>query len=191
MMKQFLTLTCLALLMLVGTAHAETTTFEQKVTLAQPFGIESVANAVLGTLYITNAAETVTIDASTIVAVTGDDSGVAVAAVVHTAGNISRGGAPVALSATQKVAIVSILANQGNVDIAVAMVGTATLDIPFSLAPTPINVTGITSNTASFNGTTIAATEWATLAIGPIFEIPANAEIGGYSGTVTIDITAL
>lgn len=191
MMKKFIALSFLAVLMVAGIARAEQTTFDQSITLAQPFAIAQVDNAALGTLYVTGSAETVTVDATSIVPVVSAVSAAAAnGAVVHTAGQISRGGPPYSIT-SETAAVIAVQALQADVDIALAIVGTPTLDIPFSAAPTPINVTGLTSNVAALNAATIAANSWATLVIGPVFDVPANAEVGAYSGTVTVDITAL
>lgn len=189
MLKKLFAISCLVVLAMVGTAVAEETTFDVSVTLAQPFAIDSTIDGNLGTIYVTGAAETLSIDASPVVPVQdGTNTNVT---LVWTAATISRGGAPVALGAGQSGATVRVETVQADVDLAVALVGTPTLDIPFSAAPTPLTVTGISSNVATFNTTASPAGEFMGLAVGPIIDVPANAELGAYTGTITVDITAL
>jgi len=185
-------LTLMAALMIVGTAFAEERELDVKITLAQPFSVDSVAEANFGTLYTTGGAETITMDVTGVAPVVGDDA--AAAAPTHTDGKISRGGAPIAMAAGQTVGVVYIAAIEAGVDLNVALVGAPTLEIPYSSAPTPINVVGITSNVAAFNALDaagFAATKVGSLSIGPVLEVPINAELGAYSGKMTVDVTAI
>lgn len=186
-------LTVMAALLLASSAFAEETSFDASITLAQPFTIDSTTAAAFDTIYSTGAAMTITMDASPIAAATGDDA--AGAAPTVTTATIDTGsGAPTALTGTQTPGIIYIVATQAGVDIDVTLVGTPTLTKSYSAAPTPIEVSGITTNKANFNAqsaTALAAGKFSALCVGPILNIPANAETGAYSGSVTVNVTAI
>lgn len=189
-MKKILAIAFIVIVALSGNAFAEETTFDVKVTLAQPFEIVSTTNAEFGTIYTTGKAETLTMEASTIVPKVGDDA--AAAAPTMTDGKTIRaGGSPVAMTASQKAAVINVKAIEENVDLVVTLKEEASLTIPFASDPTPIKVTAITSNVSAFNSATIAANKVASLAVGPVLAIPENAKIGAYTGTVTVVVKAI
>ncbi len=194
MKKIILLLTC-ALLLCASMAFAEEANFQASITLAQPFSIDSTANADFGTLYTTGTAETITMNVVPIVPTT-DASVVLIStgasAPTLTTGEIIRGtSAPVALT-TQKPGIIYVKATQADVDLAVSLVGTPALDKGFYTGTaTPITVSGITTNVTAFNSLAITAGNFATLMVGPVLSVPAAAETGTYTGTVTVDITAI
>lgn len=192
MKTRLVLLSLMAVLLIAGTAFAEERDIEVTIDLAQPFAIDSVGAAAFDTMYTTGAAETITMDVSGITPVTGVDA--AAAAPTHTEGQISRGGAPVAMVAGQTAGVVYIEAIEAGVDVAVALVGTPTLEIAYSSAPTPITVVGITSNVVAFNAqnaTDLAAGEVSSLCVGPVLDVPADAELGSYTGQMTVDVTAI
>ncbi len=195
MKKVILLLTC-AVLLCANMAFAEEADFQASITLAQPFSIDSTANANFGTLYSTGSAETITMNVVPIAPVTD----AALANIVSggsaeptlTTGEIIRGtSAPVAIT-TETPGIIYVKATQANVDLAVALVGTPALDKGFYTGTaTPITVSGITTNVTAFNSLTIAAANFATVMVGPVLSVPAGAETGTYTGTVTVDVTAI
>ncbi|MBI9113313.1 hypothetical protein [Maridesulfovibrio ferrireducens] len=189
-MKKFIMLLSCAALLCASAAFAEETTFETSITLAQPFSIDSTTNADFKTIYTTGAAETITMNVVPIVPVAGATLGDALP--TFTTGQVIRGtSAPVTMT-TETPGVIYIVAAQENVDLAIALVGTPTLDKGFySGTPTPITVSGITSNITAFNSLAIAATEFASLVVGPILSVPASVETGTYTGTVTVDVTAI
>lgn len=188
-MKKILAIAFIAFIALSANAFAEEAKFDVKVTLAQPFEIDSTAEANFGTLFTAGKAEVITMDASSVAVVVGDDA--AKAKPTMTEGKILRGGPPVSMIAGQTVGVVYIKAVDPDVDVDVALVGTPELAIPYSQKPTPIKVTGLTSNKTGFNAATIAKDKIASLAIGPVIEIPVKAETGAYSGEITVNVTAI
>ena len=189
MKKLIMLITCTALLC-ASMAFAEEADFQASVTLAQPFSIDSTANADFGTIYTTGAAETITMNVVPIAPVTA--AAVGGAAPTVTTGEIIRGtSAPVAIT-TQTPGIIYIKATQADVDLAVSLVGTPALDKGFYTGTaTPITVSGITTNVTAFNSLAIAANNFTSLVVGPVLTVPAAAETGTYTGTVTVDITAI
>ena len=189
-MKKFITLLCCAALLCASVAFAEETTFETSITLAQPFSIDSTTNANFQTLYTTGAAETITMNVVPIVPVAAATK--VLALPTFTTGQVIRGtSAPVTMT-TETPGVIYIVAAQADVDLAVALVGTPALDKGFYTGtPTPITVSGITSNITAFNSLAIAAAEFASLVVGPVLTVPAAAETGTYTGTVTVDVTAI
>ncbi|WP_291329886.1 hypothetical protein [Desulfovibrio sp. UCD-KL4C] len=195
MKKIILLLTC-AVLLCANMAFAENANFQATITLAQPFSIDSTANADFGTLYTTGTAETITMNVVPIVPVT-DTTLVLVSPggasePTLTTGQIIRGtSAPEAIVA-QTPGIIYIVATQANVDLAVSLVGTPSLGKGFySGTATPITVSGITTNVTAFNSLAIPASQFATLMVGPVLSVPAGVETGTYTGTVTVDVTAI
>ncbi|SME97898.1 hypothetical protein [Desulfovibrio gilichinskyi] len=194
MKKIVFLLTCSALLC-ASMAFAENANFQTSITLAQPFSIDSTANADFGTLYTTGSAETITMNVVPIVPTTAATVvliSTGASKPTLTTGEIIRGtSAPVALT-TQLPGIIYVKATQANVDLAVSLVGTPTLDKGFYTGTaTPITVSGITTNVTAFNSLAITAADFATLMVGPVLSVPAAAETGTYTGTVTVDVTAI
>lgn len=188
MFKRLLLYPCIIVCVLFGGACAETTEVDVSVSIALPFAIHSVDNADLGSMFVKSSGMTVIVDAASIVPIS--DPAVGNTTPDFTAGQISRGAPPTPIT-TERTAVVYIQTVAADVDIAVSLVGTPTLEIPFSSSPTPITISGITSNVALFNATSSSAGNYMSLAIGPIMEIPPNAEMGTYTGSVSVDIVAI
>ncbi len=176
------------IMLLSGPTLAEVVSFDMTVTVEHPFTVSSVVTPELGTLNIGQSAGSVTVDASTIVPISAPT--VTGALPNFTTGTISTGGLPYNM-VSEKTAVVYIQSLTDDYDIAVALSGTPTLDIALGANTTPIPVVSITSNVIAFNALPSTIGNYVSLCIGPVLSIPSNAKSGTYTGTVTVDISAL